>query len=513
MPSLRIIAAVALAAILPACTVGPDFSAPKAPAATRYTPPSEAASVNGDAGPGAPRQTLVTGDKIAADWWTLFRSPEIDDLVKNAIAGNHSLEAAKARLAAAHSAIAVAAGGLYPQVNLGASVAREKISTATFGLPPGSIHVPPNFNLYSVGPTASYSLDIFGGTHRLVEERTAQAEVQAYQLDAAYLTLTGNTVSEAVRLAAIRAQLRAVDDIVEIDRQNLDLVRKSNVAGVAPDSDVVSAESQLAADETLRPPLEQQLSQSRHALAVLLGRTPGDWAPPDLDLASLTLPGELPLSLPSSLVRQRPDILAAEARLHAASAQIGVVTAQLYPDITLSASASQVALQPSKLFDPASLVWSVAASVTAPIFHGGTLEAQRRVAQSEFQGVLADYEQTVVSSFGQVADLLQGLAHDAQLLRAQQRALDAASNSVRLQRLGYSGGGSGILTVLDAQRQYEQARLGYVRAQAQRHLDTVQLFVAMGGGWWNAAVTPQQDVALRLEQQQHAQEHTPSTGP
>lgn len=492
---LRSVSALALAAALSACTVGPNFSEPAAPAATRYVPAGETTPSN-DAGPGAPRQTTVLGAKIAADWWTLFHSDQIDEVVKAAIAGNRTLEAAKAHLASAREAVIAANGGLYPQLDFGASVAREKVTTTSLGLKPGSIHLPANFNLYSVGPTASYDLDVFGGTRRLIEEESALADVKSYQLDAAYLSLTGNTVLQAVQIASLRAQLKAVDDIVGIDRSNLDLVQKSHDAGVAPESDVVSAQSQLASDETLRPPIEQQLSQAQHGLAILVGQAPGNWSPPQFDLAGLTLPGEVPVSLPSALVRQRPDILAAEAQLHVASAAVGVATANLYPNIRLSASATLAALQPSALFDKSSLIWSVAAGLTAPVFHGGTLEAERRAAVDELRGTLADYEQTVLVSFGQVADLLQALAHDAELLRTQQQALESASNAVRLQRLGYSGGGTGVIPVLDAERQYQRARLGYVQAQAQRYQDTAQLFVAMGGGWWNSTIASENDAAL-----------------
>jgi NodT family efflux transporter outer membrane factor (OMF) lipoprotein len=252
-----------------------------------------------------------------------------------------------------------------------------------------------------------------------------------------------------------------------------------------PDTDVVSAQRQLAADETQQPGPQQLLDVAKHALAVLVGRAPAEWSPPDFDLASLTLPDPLPVSLPSELVHQRPDILAAEAQLHAASAKIGVATAQLYPDITLSGTLGAAALNPGSLFSPASLVWSIAAGLAAPIFDGGTREAERRAALAAFKAAAADYQLTVLQAFGQVADILRALAHDGQLLAAQQHALEAASESVRLQQLSYSAGGSGVLPLLDAQRQYEQARLGYARAQAQRYQDTLQLLVAMGGGWWD----------------------------
>ncbi len=238
-------------------------------------------------------------------------------------------------------------------------------------------------------------------------------------------------------------------------------------------------------DRTLLPPLGQQLNAAQHALAILLGKAPADWTPPDFDFAAITLPAELPVSLPSALVRQRPDVMSAEARLHAASAAIGVATAQLYPNITLSAGLNQEAISVVSLFHGASNVWSLGAGLTAPIFHGGALEAQRRGAVDAFNAALDNYEQTVLQAFGQVADVLDALGHDAELLAAERRALAAADRSLALTRQTYAIGSIGILQVLDAQRLAEQARLGYVRAEAQRYLDTAQLFLAMGGGWWN----------------------------
>jgi NodT family efflux transporter outer membrane factor (OMF) lipoprotein len=476
-----------LAIVLSGCTVGPDFKPPAAPSATRYTSPGEAAAP--DAGRGAPRQAVALGEKVTVDWWTLFRSPDLDRLVKQAIVGNPTLDAAKARLAAAQETVTATTGALYPQIGFSASATREKVSAATFGLHPDQVPLPPNFNLFQLGPTVSYALDIFGGTRRQIEQQAALADYQRDELDAAYLTLTGNAVTQAIQVAAIRAQQKAVSDTLDIDRQNLALVQTEHQAGTVPDNDVVTAESQLAADETLQPGLDQQLSVARHALAVLLGRAPGNWSPPDFDLAALTLPGQLPVSLPSELVHQRPDILAAEAQLHAASAQIGVATAQLYPAITLSGGVSATALDPGHLFSPAGLVWSIAAGLTQPIFDGGTRQAERRAALASFKASAADYQQTVLQAFGQVADILQALTHDANLLVAERRALDTASQSVHLQRLTYGNGTTGILDLLDAQRQYQQALLGYVRAEAQRYQDTIQLLVAMGGGWWNANLT------------------------
>lgn len=476
----------AMAVLVAACEVGPDFKSPEAPVADRYSAPNEAQVGEIDAGPSGARQRIALGERVKGDWWRLFQSPDLDTVVKDAIAGSPTLEAAKARLSQAQEVVVAAAGRFYPQVDAGAGVTREKLSAAEFGLRPSAFRIPSNFNLYQFGATASYDADVFGGTRRAVERAAALADAQRHQLSAAYVSLTGDTIAQAVQIASVRAQTKAVEDILAVDRKTLSLVSDRRSVGAVPQTDVVSADSQLASDETLVAPLEQQLSVARHALAVLLGRVPANWAAPDFDLASLTLPGDLPVSVPSELVHQRPDILVAEADLHAASAQIGIATAALYPSVNLSGSIGREALSPGQLFNPASFVWSIAAGVTQPVFHGFTLEADRRAALAAFKASAADYQNTVLRAFGQVADVLQALAHDGQQLAAQKHALDTASESVRLQQLSYSGGYTNILNVLDAQRHYEEARLGYVRAEAQRYQDTIQLLVALGGGWWEA---------------------------
>src|SRR6201998_250046 len=476
------------------CTVGPDFEVPKPPSVTRYTSPGETIVSGPDATKGVPRQAIAIGERVTANWWTLFRSSKLDLLVKQAIAGNLTLESAKARLAQAREAIAVASSALYPQMGLAATVTEERQSAETFGLTPNVFPLPSSFNLFQVGPTASYTPDLFGQTHRRIEQQVALAEYQSDQLDAAYLSLTGNTASQALQVAAVRSQLKALNDILAIDRQNVELVRKQRQAGTVPDSDVIVAESQFAADETLKPGLEQQLSVAKHTLAVLIGRAPGNWSPPDFDLAAFTLPHRLPVSIPSQLVHQRPDIQAAEAQLHAASAQIGIATAQLYPSITLSAGISASSLNGADLFNPSGLVWSVASGLAQPVFDGGMREAERRAALAAFKESAADYQQTVLQAFGPVADSLQALKHDTDLLVAQKHALSMASEAVRLQRINYGSGGSGVIGLLDAQRQYQQAQLGYVRAEAQRYQDTGQLLVARGGGGWHQKLASAADV-------------------
>jgi NodT family efflux transporter outer membrane factor (OMF) lipoprotein len=341
-------------------------------------------------------------------------------------------------------------------------------------------------NIFSLGPTVSYAPDVFGGTRRQVEQAAALAESQDRQLAAAYLTLTGNVASQAIGVAGTRLEIAAVEEIIADDEKNLDLVRAKLDAGKAARTDVLTAEAQLMNDRVLLPPLLQQLSVARDALSVLLGRFPAEWSPPDFDLARLTLPGELPVTLPSDLVHQRPDILEAEANLHAASAAIGVATAQMYPSIVLSASAGLEAVMTSGLSEGVKEMWSLASAVSTPIFEGGALVAQRRGAVDAYRGSLAVYRQTVLEAFGQVADTLQALAHDAELVVAARRALDVADASLALQRESYEAGKSNVLLLLDSQRLDQQARLAYARAETERYEDTSQLFVAMGGRWWLA---------------------------
>ncbi len=472
LPCLALLMAAGLGVY--GCEVGPDFVAPPAPAVEGYTAEGTALPA---AAPGEPTQQVEMGQAVAAAWWRLLRSPELDGVIREALAGNRSLAAAKATLLQAQEAVVAAGGARSPQLDAGASIGRQKYGAAFLGTPGGG----PPFTAYSVGPTVRYNLDLFGGTRRRIEEAQAQAEAQGYQLDGAYLALTGNVVTQALQIAAVRAQIAAVAEILADDAKNLDLVRAAYRAGAVTQVDVLSAESQLANDRTLLPPLRQQLDLARHALAILVGRPPVAWSPPDFALDRLTLPEALPLSLPSALVRARPDIQAAQARLHAASAAIGVATANLYPRIDLSATLTQEALDPGHLFTAPATAWSLLAGVTQPLFHGGTLQAERRAAQDAYQAALATYQETVLQAFGQVADTLRALAHDGEALAAQRHALDAAEAALRLTRLSYQAGNTGVLQVLDAERLAQQARLGVVRAQAQRFLDTTQLFLAMGG--------------------------------
>jgi NodT family efflux transporter outer membrane factor (OMF) lipoprotein len=457
------------------CAVGPDFSRPEPPRAAGYGP---SAIQLGAAGPADVQQHLLPGERVVGQWWELFHSRELNDTLALAIAGSPTLDSARATLAQARQAVIVAAGALYPQADAGAGATRERVSTEVPSSPGHAVE-----NLFSVGPMVSFSPDIFGGVRRKVEQQGALAEVQRYELAAAYLSLTGNAVTQAIDIASAREQINAVTDIIAVDQRNLDLVRIEQEAGKAAMTDVLSAQSQLAVDRALLPPLSQQLSAAGDALTQLVGRTPAEWTPPAFDLSALSLPTELPVSLPSILVHERPDILAGEAQLHAASAAIGVATAQLYPNVTLTASWTQAAASTGTLFQNSNSLWGVGAALTAPLFHGGALTAQRREAVDAFAAQLAVYRQTVLQAFGQVADILQALDHDAAALDAQRQALDTAQESLGLSQESYKEGQSSFIQVLQAQRLFAQARLGYAQARSQRYLDTAQLFEAMGGAW------------------------------
>lgn len=481
---IRLALAMGWAVALAGCAAGPDFVRPAPPQVTRYTEAKTPAVMT--PGAGEPVQQLAGGRAIAAQWWALYRSSRLNQVLDQAIADSPTLAAAKATLAQAQQAVLQARGGYYPRLELAAHAQRQRTpSSRLVGNGPVAAAASTTSTLYSVGPSVSYALDVFGGTRRRVEQQEALADNQRYQLAAAYLTLTSNTVSQAITIASTRLQIAAVQDIVADDERNLRLVRLKFEAGKAARIDVLTAESQFANDRTQLPPLQQQLAASRHTLSVLVGQFPGQWSAPDFDLTEFSLPEELPLSVPSKLVRQRPDILAAEAQLHASSAAIGVAASQLYPSITLSGSFGVESLSTATLFRASSKFWNLAADLTAPIFQGGALQAQKQAAIDAFRASAATYQQTVLTAFRQVADVLNALIHDAELVGAQKSALDSSATSLRLQRLSYEAGKSDVLALIDAQRAYQQAQLGYARARAQRYQDTAQLFAAMSGGWWD----------------------------
>ncbi len=470
-----LMASVTAVMTLVGCALGPDFRRPDPPAADRYT--SQDLQIEATAEGGHSTQRVELGEQLSRDWWRLFQSDPLDDVVKRALAGNRTLAAAASALAQAQELAAAQAGTLYPQVDLTAGVGRQKYGEEFLGPLPK----PPPFTYFAVGATVSYALDYTGGTARSIEQQYAFADYQRQQLDAAYLAVTGNAVMQALKIASLRAQIATVGAILDQDRENLKLVHEAFAAGSVSRLDIVAAESQLASDTTLLPPLRQEMSVARHALAIVLGQPPANAPLPEFDLAQVALPRRLPVSLPSELAHRRPDILAAEAQLHAATAAVGIANANLYPHINLTASTGQQAADLSHLFDRASNVFSLAGALVAPLFDGGTLRAEQRAAVDAMHTSAANYQQAVLVAFGQVADSLQALEHGAEQLDTQANAQDAARESLELTRKSYLEGNVGVLQVLDAERLYQRARLGFVQAQAQRYLDTVQLFLALGG--------------------------------
>jgi NodT family efflux transporter outer membrane factor (OMF) lipoprotein len=471
--SRSILALLSTAALVGCAAVGPNFVAPAPPAQQAYTAQPVAGVAS--AGDGQPTQRLTPGTPLQADWWTKFGSSELNQTVALAAANNRTLEAAQANLSSAAEQIRVARGGLYPQVDASASIGPTKYGAGFLGPLAATF---PRFTAYSAGATISYDPDVFGGVHRSIEQASASAAVVREALNAARLEVTGDTVVEALQIASIRAQIDVIKEVLVSDERTLDLVKTAHASGMASDIDVTSAQSQLDHDRTLLPPLVQGLNAAQDALPILVGKTPADWSAPDFALDGFVLPGDLPLAVPSMLVRQRPDIRAAEARLHAASAAVGVATADLYPRFTLNALVAEQGL----LNGPAGVAWSVIGGLSAPIFHGGSLTARKRAAQDDYRAAYAQYQQTVLESFRQVADTLHDLSNSADEVRTQEEALASADAALRLTRLGYGAGNAGIVQILDAQRLRQLAELGLVQARTERYLATVDLFLAMGGG-------------------------------
>jgi len=465
------------------CAAGPDFRRPEPPAAKSYTskPLPERVSPAEASGPS---QQFVQGMDIPAQWWTLFHSPPLNHLVERALKANPDLHAAQATLRQAQENARAAEGALYPSVNASGSVVRQQNRGAQFGQPasPGSL-----FTLYSASVSVSYGIDIFGAARRTLEALEAQAEFERYQMEGAYLTLTSNVVTTAVQEAALRAQVSATREIMDLESQQLDMLQRQYDVGAVALSGVLAQKTALAQTRAALPLLEKQLALLRNQLATLTGRFPSEGGTDEFDLETLELPQDLPVSLPSRLVEQRPDIRAAESLLHVASAEVGVATANLLPQFTISGGAGSVATTAGNLFSSGSGVWNLGANLTQPIFHGGTLIHERRAALAAYDGAAAHYRSTVLSAFRDVADVLDALQFDAEILRAQTLAAQSARDSLDIARRQYQAGAASYLVLLNAQQAYQQARIALAQAQAARYADTAALFLALGGGWWNRA--------------------------
>jgi NodT family efflux transporter outer membrane factor (OMF) lipoprotein len=485
--------AITVALTIGGCTVGPDFHRPAAPTDSRYTPQplaTQTASVNTR---GGEAQHFVPAQDIPGEWWTLFRSEPLNHLIEQSLHANPDLDVAQAALRQAQENVRAEQGALFPTVDLSFQAEKERISGATFGAP--NVHA--TFGLVTPSLNVSYAPDVFGGTRRQIESLAAQAENQQFQLEATYLTLTSNVVVAAVQEASLRGQINATQDIIKDQAQSLNLVRQRFALGGASQADVLTQQAQLAQTQATLPPLQKQLAQTRNQLTALAGQLPAHEVAETFALDSMHLPQDLPISLPSQLVEQRPDVRAAEAQLHAASAEVGVATAAQLPQFTISAALGTAATSFTNMFAPGTGIWTIAGGVAQTLFDAGTLLHKKRAAVAAFEETAAQYRSTVIKACQNVADALRALESDADSMVAQAASERAAAASLNLAQSQYQLGAIDYLTLLNAQRTWQQARIGLVQAEATRYADTAALFQALGGGWWH-----RNDVAQVADNQQ-----------
>ncbi len=477
-----------VAALVCGCAVGPDFVPPAPPDVAGYNAGRAPTRTVGAAVPGGEAQRFLNGRDIPGDWWRLFGSQPLRTLTERALKNNPDLAAAQAALRIAQANLAAGRGAFFPTIDGNFSTSRQSFPVT----PPvpdenGNLSLPPSgtFNLFTGQVTVSYTPDVFGGVRRNVESLQAQSDNQRFQLEATYLTLTSNIVVAAVQEASLRGQIEATQSLIKIGNDVLRLLRTQFNLGQISESDVVAQEAAVAQIEQTLPPLERQLAQQRHLLSALTGGLPNQEPPEKFTLARLRLPRDLPVSVPSQLVQQRPDLRAAEENLHSASAQIGVAVANRIPNVTLTGNLGSTATTIGQLFSPGTGSWTLAGSVLQPIFDGGILYHREVAARATFEQAASQYRSTVVTSFQNVADSLSALQNDAVALQKAVAAENAANRSLTIARRRLELGDINYLLVLTAQQTYLQALITRVQAQANRFADTAALFQALGGGWWN----------------------------
>jgi NodT family efflux transporter outer membrane factor (OMF) lipoprotein len=480
---LRRATVVAVFISVSGCAVGPNFHRPTAPAVERYTPEPLAAKTAKAAIVGGESQRFVQGLDIPGQWWALFHSEPLNRLVEEAIKNNPSIEAAQQALRVARENVAAQKGSFYPSVTANFTPSRNK--TATGALSPASASGNPYYSLYTSQLSISYMPDVFGLNRRTVESLKAQADAQRFQVEATYLTLTSNVVAAAIQEALLRGQIAATMEIIKVETEALQILRRQLALGQVAGADVAAQEAVLAQAQASLPPLQKQLAQQRDLLAALTGHFPSEEVPEKFNLANLQLPHDLPLSLPVKLIEQRPDVRIAEEQLHSATAEIGVAVANLLPNVTLTAVGGSQANMISQLFGPGTGYWTLAASLTQPLFEGGTLLHRARAAQAAYDQAAAQYRSTVITAFQNVADSLRALQSDANALAAAVAAEKAAANSLNITKKQLDLGQVAYLLLLQAEQTYDTAVISLVQARANRYADTAALFQALGGGWWN----------------------------
>lgn len=464
------------------CAVGPDFESPSPPQTHEYMEnplPSQTVETEGEAGEA---QHFVMGGDIPGDWWCLFHSPSINALIEQGIQKNNTLKAAQASLRQAEANYWASVANLFPFVSVSGLAERQRFNGASFDQP--NLR-PQTFNLFNAGVNVSYTLDVFGGIRRQIEGFGAQEDLARYEERAAFLTLTANIVTTSITEASLRAQIQATEELVKIQKKNLEIAENRFALGAISKIDSLSQATQLYQTESSLPPLQNALAQTRTTLSVLIGELPSDCKIHEFSLSEITLPTEIPVSLPCHLVWQRPDIKAAEATLHAASAQIGVTTANFFPQFTITGNYGGSSNFIKDLFKHNSNVWTLIGNVVQPVFQAGMLIEQRKAAIAAFEAAYAQYRQTLLEAYKNVADVLQALELDAVQLKITTDGEKAATETLKLTQLQYDLGAVSYLNLIIAQRQYHLARVDRIRAEASRLSNTAALFQALGGGWWN----------------------------
>lgn len=474
--------AAVLLLLAPGCAVGPNFKKPAAPEVSEYTATPLSTTSGTTNVTGGESQRFVNGQDIPGEWWALFHSQPLNDLVELSLSNNPTVKAAQAALKVAREEVLAQKGAFYPSVSGSFSAARQKTSE---DISPTANSGALYFNLYTPQVSVSYVPDVFGLNRRTVESLKAQEEQARFALAATHITLSANVVAAAIQEASLRAQIEATRQLVFINSNMLQALRQQFAKGYVGRLEVATQESQLAQVAATLPPLLKELAQQQDLLAALSGRFPSQSATSAFELANLQLPQELPVSLPSQLVSQRPDVRQAEESLHQASAQVGIAIANRLPNITLSADAGAMALETSKIFSRGASFWTLAGTFTQPIFEGGALLHRERAARAAYTQAAEQYRNTVLTAFQNVADTLNALQQDAQGLNAAAAARDAAKVALDLAQRQFQSGYTGYLSVLTAEQSYQQASINLVQAEANRYADTAALFQALGGGWWN----------------------------
>lgn len=471
-----------LVALIAGCAVGPDFKRPAEPTVKSYTRQSFPNQTAATALPGGEAQKFLDGKDISYQWWTLYQSPQLNALVEQSLKVNPTIQAAQAALRQAHELVYAQQGFYYPTVQANVSPSRQRNSaTISPTLSSGNTV----FNLYTAQVAVGYTPDVFGGNRRQVEALKASEEMQRFQLEATYLTLASNVVAAVTQEASLRAQIAATQEIITANTKSLEILRRQFALGYAAGMDVATGEAALAQVQLSLPPLQKQLEQTRNILAALSGSYPGDAAEQTFELAALQLPQDLPVSLPSKLVEQRPDVRAAEAQLHAASALIGVAVSNMMPQFNISATTGGAAIVFSQMFASGNPFWAIAGGVSQTLFAGGTLLHRKRAADAAFDQAAAQYKSVVIGAFQNVADTLYALQADADALNAAAKVERASEVSLNLARKQLELGQVNVLSLLNSQQTYQQAVIARSQAQANRLADTAALFQALGGGWWN----------------------------